>query len=115
MQIEQPRKGDIFFADLTDAGNGAMRGFRPIIIIQNNVGNIYSSSVIAAIITSAEKKELPTHVHLSCRHGLIKPSVATLEDIVTIPKDKLIRHLGTVVNTDAEEELNKAIKVSLDV
>lgn len=109
----QPRRGDLFFADLSDAGNGAKRGKRPVIVIQNNVGNANGSSVIAAVITSATKRTLPTHVALDKRHGLRKPSTATLEDIVTIDKRCLLDYLGTVVNTEAEKQLDKAIKVSL--
>lgn len=109
----QPRRGDIFFADLRNAGNGSKRGFRPVIILQNNKGNINSSSVIVAVITSVKKKHLPTHVRLGPQHGLKKPSVAILEDILTIGKENLINYLGTVINTDAEEKLNEAICISL--
>lgn len=109
----QPRRGDIFFADLSKAGNGSKRGSRPVIVIQNNKGNINSGSVIVAIITSVDKRPLPTHVHLGVRHGLKKPSTAVLEDILTIDKQFLLNYLGTVINTDAERELDRAICVSL--
>lgn len=104
----QPRRGDIFFVDL-----GPKRGCRPVLVIQNDVGNVNSSSVIVASITSAEKKPLPTHVKLDQRHGLKKPSTATVEDILTIEKSRLTNHLGTVINTEAEKRLNKAIRISL--
>lgn len=112
-KVLQPRRGDIFFADLRDAGNGSKRGYRPVIVIQNNIGNANGSSVIVAIITSSTKKPLPTHVYLNQKHGLKKPSTAVLEDIITIDKQKLCNYLGTVVNTDAEKQLNKAIRISL--
>lgn len=109
----QPRRGDIFFADLRDAGNGSKRGYRPVIILQNNLGNANGGSVIVATITSAKKRPLPTHVALGVRHGLKKPSTAVLEDILTIDKSNLSNYLGTVVNTEAEAQLDKAICVSL--
>lgn len=109
----QPRRGDIFFADLSDAGNSSKRGHRPVIILQNNKGNANSGSVIIATITSAKKRPLPTHVRLGQQHGLKKPSTAVLEDILTIDKRCLSNYLGTVVNTEAERQLDKAICVSL--
>lgn len=109
----QPRRGDIFFADLTDAGNGSQRGSRPVIIIQNDVGNANSTSVIAAVITSANKKPLPTHVRLGMAHGLKRPSTAICEDIITLDKKMLLNFLGTVKNTEAEAALDRAIKISL--
>ncbi len=82
-------------------------------MIQNDVGNINSGSVIVASITSARKKLMPTHVELDQRYGLKKPSTATVEDILTIEKSRLTNYLGTVVNTEAEKRLNKAIRISL--
>lgn len=113
MKQLQPRRGDIFFADLTDAGNGAKRGRRPVIIIQDDKGNANSTSVIAAVITSADKKPMPTHVSLGTVHGLKRPSTATLEDILTLNKSKLLDYMGTVKNTDEEHRLNDAIAISL--
>ena len=105
----QPRRGDIFYADLRNEGNGGKRGCRPVVIIQNDNGN----SVIVAIVTSAKKKPLPTHVFLGRQHGLRKPSIATLEDILTIDKRCLSDYLGTVINTEAEKCLDRAIRISL--
>lgn len=109
----QPRRGDIFFADLREQGNDAKRGCRPVIVIQNNKGNVNSGSVIVATITSAKKKPLPTHVYLNQKHGLKKPSTASLEDILTIDKKCLTNYLGTVINTEAEKKLDEALKISL--
>lgn len=109
----QPRRGDIFYADLRGQGNNAKRGCRPVIILQNNKGNINSGSVIVATITSSEKRPLPTHVRLYPRHGLKKPSTAVLEDILTIDKRCLSNYLGTVTNTEAERQLDEAIRISL--
>lgn len=109
----QPRRGDIFYADLSGQGNNSQRGCRPVIILQNNKGNINSGSVIVATITSVKKRPLPTHVPLYQRHGLKKPSTAVLEDILTIDKQCLSNYLGTVINTEAERQLDEAIRISL--
>lgn len=109
----QPRRGDIFYADLRSEGNGGKRGCRPVVIIQNDKGNVNGNSVIVAIVTSAKKKPLPTHVFLGRQHGLRKPSIATLEDILTIDKHCLSDYLGTVINTEAEKYLDRAIRISL--
>ncbi len=109
----QPRRGDIFYADLRNEGNGGKRGCRPVVIIQNDKGNVNGNSVIVAVVTSAKKKPLPTHVFLGRQHGLKKPSIATLEDILTIDKRCLSDYLGTVVNTEADKYLDRAIRISL--
>jgi len=109
----QPRRGDIFYADLSGQGNNSQRGCRPVIILQNNKGNVNSGSVIVATITSVKKRPLPTHVPLYPRHGLKKPSTAVLEDILTIDKRCLSNYLGTVINTEAERQLDEAIRISL--
>lgn len=109
----QPRRGDIFYADLREQGNDHQRGCRPVIILQNDKGNANGSSVIVAIITSVKKKPLPTHVQLLTKHGLRKPSTAILEDILTIDKKCLIKYLGTIVNTEASKKLDDAIRISL--
>lgn len=109
----QPRRGDIFMANLTDDPLNRKSGKRPVIIVQNDVGNAYSGSVIAAIITSGPKKQLPTHVKLYQRHGLKKPSTILCEHIITIEKERLLDYIGTTINTNAENQMDKALKVSL--
>lgn len=108
----QPRRGDIFFADLREHGGEGGKECRPVIIIQNDKGNANGCSVIVAVITGAKKKPLPTHVRLSTKHGLKVDSTAKLEDIQTIRKERLIRYIGTVVNTEAEDDLDRAIEIS---
>ena len=109
----QPRRGDIFMADLVRDPLYKKRGMRPVLIIQNNKGNANSCSVIAVPITSRRKKALPTHVALDRRHGIKRPSVALCEDIMTIEKRCLLDYIGTIVNTDTESEVNDALKISI--
>ena len=72
----QPRRGDIFMADLSRDPLTRHSGVRPVVIVQNDQGNVSSGSVIAVIVTSSHKKRLPTHVPLFPRHGVKKPSTA---------------------------------------
>lgn len=109
----QPRRGDIFMANLARDPLTRESGVRPVVIIQNNLGNANSSSVIAAIVTGSHKKNLPTHVPLFPRHGVKRPSTVLCEHIVTIEKSCLLDHLGTIVNTDAERRLDDALRVSI--
>lgn len=109
----QPRRGDIFMADLARDPLTRQSGLRPVVIIQNDRGNANSSSVIAVIVTSSRKKKLPTHVPLFPRHGVKRPSTALCEHIITIDRNCLLNHLGTIVNTEAERQLDEALRVSI--
>ncbi len=100
-------------ADLTNVE--PVCGRRPVIIVQNNKGNVHSTSVIAALITSRQKKYLPTHVKLYPECGLRKPSTVLCEHIITLDKEMLLAYIGTVVNTKAEDQLNAALEVSLSL
>ena len=85
------RRGDIFYADLSPVVGSEQGGIRPVIIIQNDVGNKYSPTVICAAITSQiNKAKLPTHIEISAdRYNLIKDSVILMEQIRTIDKKRL--------------------------
>lgn len=109
----QPRRGDIFMADLVRDPLYRKRGMRPVLIIQNNKGNANSCSVIAVPITSRRKKSLPTHVILDRRCGVKRESIALCEDIMTIEKRCLLDYIGTIINTAAEAEVNEALRISI--
>ena len=85
------RRGDIFYADLSPVVGSEQGGIRPVIIIQNDMGNKYSPTVICAAITSQiNKAKLPTHIEISAeKYGLVKDSVILLEQIRTIDKKRL--------------------------
>ena len=108
------RRGDIFYADLSPVGGSEQGGVRPVIIIQNDMGNKYSPTVICAAITSQiNKAKLPTHIEISAdRYGLVKDSVILLEQIRTIDKKRLREKIG---GTDGSlmALVNKALAVSL--
>ncbi len=88
---------------------------RPVVIVQNNVGNDCSNSFIAAIITSKKKKPMPTHVYMRMCCGLRKNSTILCEHLVTLNQSMLISQIGTIVNTKYERLLNNALCVSLQL
>lgn len=90
------KRGDIFYADLSPVVGSEQGGVRPVLIIQNDVGNRFSPTVIAAAITSQHAKaNLPTHIHLNANgSGLAKDSVVLLEQIRTIDKKRLKEKMG---------------------
>lgn len=107
------RRGDIFYADLSPVVGSEQGGLRPVLIIQNDVGNRYSPTVIAAAITSRMgKTKLPTHIDIYAdRVGLAKDSVILLEQIRTLDKRRLREKMGHL-DEAVMEEVNNAIAVS---
>lgn len=109
------RRGDIYYADLsrTEKTRGSeQHGRRPVLIIQNDIGNQYAPTTIVAILTSQKKKYLPTHVALPNFAGLSKSSTVCLEQIKTIDKSRLEEYRGNV-GAQTMKEVEKAIAVSL--
>lgn len=96
--MEQIRRGDIFYADLSPVVGSEQGGIRPVLIVQNDVGNKHSPTVIAAAITSqTNKTRLPTHIELTGQTcGLSRDSVVLLEQIRTIDKKRLKEHMGHI-------------------
>ena len=108
------KRGDIYYADLSPVVGSEQGGVRPVLIVQNDVGNKYSPTVIAAAITSQQdKSSLPTHIALSAAgSGLAKDSIVLLEQVRTIDKTRLKEKMGTLDNK-AMNRVNRAISVSL--
>ena len=111
---EQIRRGEIYYADLSPVVGSEQGGVRPVLIIQNDVGNKYSPTVIVSAITSQlGKAKLPTHIDLSAeRYNLPKNSVALLEQIRTLDKRRL-RDKVTALDESKMKEVNRAILISL--
>lgn len=107
------RRGDIFYADLSPVVGSEQGGLRPVLIIQNDVGNRYSPTVIAAAITSRMgKTRLPTHIDIYAeRAGLARDSVVLLEQIRTLDKRRLRERIGHL-DESIMNEVNNALAVS---
>ncbi len=114
MNVLEVKRGYIFFADLSPVIGSEQGGVRPVLVIQNNVGNKYSPTVIIAAITSQiDKAKLPTHVEVEAKeYGLEKDSVILLEQIRTIDKHRL-RDKITELDEKLMQKVNQALKISL--
>lgn len=110
------KKGDLFFADLSPVVGSEQGGIRPVLVVQNDVGNKYSPTIIVAAVTSQTgKAKLPTHVELKATQGgLSKNSVVLLEQLRTIDKQRLKERIGTL--DDAQiPVVDEALGVSLGI
>lgn len=107
------KRGDIFYADLSPVVGSEQGGIRPVLIVQNDIGNKYSPTVIAAAITSQiNKAKLPTHIELNAQeYGLLKDSVILLEQIRTIDKKRLREKIGRL-DDELMERVNEALSIS---
>lgn len=107
------KRGELYFADLSPVVGSEQGGVRPVLIIQNDVGNKYSPTVIAAAVTSRqEKAKIPTHIELdSPESGLQKNSIVLLEQIRTIDKRRLREKMGHLDHS-AMELIDNALRVS---
>ena len=108
------KRGDIFYADLRPVIGSEQGGIRPVLIIQNDVGNRYSPTVIAAAITSQQNKaRMPTHIEIEAHtYGLSKNSVVLLEQVRTLDKRRLRERMGCL-DEKAMQRVDGAIAISL--
>ena len=108
------KRGELYYADLSPVIGSEQGGVRPVLVVQNDVENKYSPTVIAAAVTSKiDKAKLPTHIELSAReYGLSKDSVVLLEQIRTLDKTRLKERIGQV-SADKMRKINEALLVSL--
>ncbi|MBR4072344.1 MAG: type II toxin-antitoxin system PemK/MazF family toxin [Clostridia bacterium] len=107
------KRGEIYYADLSPVIGSEQGGIRPVLIVQNDVGNRYSPTVIAAAITSQrDKTNLPTHIKVRADHcGLAKDSIVLLEQVRTIDKRRLKEKMGSL-DVGAMDMVDKALSVS---
>ncbi len=107
------KRGDIYYADLSPVIGSEQGGVRPVLIVQNDVGNKFSPTVIAAAITSQrDKTNLPTHIRVDADGcGLSKDSIVLLEQVRTIDKQRLKEKMGSL-DLDAMNKIDKALSVS---
>ena len=110
------RRGELYYADLSPVVGSEQGGVRPVLIVQNDVGNKYSPTVIAAAVTGRlDKAKLPTHIALKAKeYGLAKDSVVLLEQLRTLDKRRLKERIGCVPQ-DVMTRINEALMISLGV
>lgn len=108
------KRGDMFYADLSPVVGSEQGGIRPVLIVQNDMGNKYSPTVIAAAITSqTSKNKLPTHIEIDSKMcGLKSDSVVLTEQIRTIDKSRLKEKIGHIDDDFVMNKINNALGVS---
>lgn len=110
--MKEIKRGQIYYADLSPVVGSEQGGHRPVLIIQNDIGNKYSPTVIAAVITSRHTKaNLPTHVWLNAECGLPKESMVECEQVRTLDKKRLKGFMGQV-SEEVMKEIDKGLKIS---
>ena len=107
-------RGDIYMANLNPFKGSEQGGTRPVVVLQNDMGNFFSPTIIITPLTTQteKKKTLPTHCNIGSAQGLSSPSIALLEQIKTIDKSRIISYLGKISN-EQMQQIEKAIQVSL--
>ena len=109
------RRGEIYVADLSPVRGHEQGETRPVLVIQNDIGNEYSNTIIVAAITSQTKKRMPIHVEIATdKSGLPKDSIVLLEHICTLDKERLERKIGRL-RREKMREVNRALCKSLDL
>ncbi|QQE74877.1 type II toxin-antitoxin system PemK/MazF family toxin [Brevibacillus ruminantium] len=110
------KRGDVFFADLSPVVGSEQGGVRPVLVIQNDIGNRFSPTVIVAAITAQiQKAKLPTHVEIDAKmYGFDRDSVILLEQIRTIDKQRLTDKI-THLDDEMMERVNESLQISLGI
>lgn len=107
------KRGEIYYANLSPVVGSEQGGIRPVLVIQNDIGNKYSPTTIVAAITSRGKRNQVTHVTVS-GSGLTEPSIVLLEQVRTIDKSRLDKRIGTLGDSDMKQ-VDKAIVQSFGI
>ena len=108
------KRGDIYYTNIE--GHGSVQpGCRPVIIVQNDIGNQFSPTTIVCNITTAKKRPLPTHVEIGTNGGLHQESMILCEQIQTVSKTDLETYVGSISEPKIIEELNEKIQISLGI
>ncbi len=109
------KRGDVYYADLSPVVGSEQGGIRPVLIIQNDIGNRFSPTVIVAAITAKiQKAKLPTHIEATKKHGFDRDSVILLEQVRTIDKQRLTDKI-THLDDELMDKVNQALEISLGI
>lgn len=110
------KKYELYYADLSPVIGSEQGGVRPVMILQNNVGNKYSpTTIIGVITTKTNKAEIPTHLYLGQKFGLPQESIALFEQIRTIDKKRLKEKIGQVDDAFLMSKVDEALHISFDL
>ena len=105
-------RGEIYYADLNPVVGSEQGGIRPVLILQNEVGNWFSPTVIVAAVTAkGGKARLPTHVAVGTDSGLRRPSLVLAEQVRTIDKSRLLERVG-MLSPEKQEQVDRALRIS---
>jgi mRNA interferase MazF len=109
------KRGEIYYVDLGPVVGSEQDGIRPIVIVQNDIGNKYSPTIIGLPITSKQKTKLPTHIEIKgLKYGLPKDSVILAEQIRTLDKTRLKEKIGELDKTTMDK-VKEALKISFNI
>ena len=109
------KRGEIYLANLDCSVGSEQSGIRPVLVIQNDIGNKYSPTIIVLAITSKSKKNIPTHVKIDSNfEGIKKDSIVLVEQVRTIDKSRLIKRIGKL-DLNKMNEIKEALKLSLNI
>lgn len=108
-----PKRLEIYYASLERKQGSVQYGFRPVLIVQNDIGNFYSEAIIVVPLTTSQKKELPTHVVIGQDEGLTEKSTVLCEQITTISLYQLEEKIGEVVSEDTAKKIEQALAIAI--
>lgn len=108
-----PKRLEIYYASLEKKQGSVQHGFRPVLIVQNDIGNFYSEAIIVVPLTTSQKKELPTHVVIGQEEGLTERSTVLCEQITTISLYQLEEKIGEVVVEDTAKKIEQALAIAI--
>lgn len=108
------KRGDIFYADLDPVVGSEQGGIRPVLVVQNNVGNRHSPTIVVLPLSTAKKNYLPTHIHICSSKSLPKDSIVLAEQIRTIDRYRLREYVGSI-DKEIMDKINMAMKISIGV
>lgn len=108
------KRGDIFYADLDPVVGSEQGGIRPVLVVQNNVGNRHSPTLVVLPLSTAKKNYLPTHIHICRSKSLPRDSIVLAEQIRTIDRYRLREYVGSI-DKEIMDKINMAMKISIGV
>ena len=108
------KRGDVFFADLDPVVGSEQGGIRPVLVVQNNIGNRYSPTLVVLPLSTAKKNHMPTHIYICGSKSLPKDSIVLAEQIRTIDRYRLREYVGSI-DKEIMDKINRAMKISIGV